>query len=50
MFLQEIGLEESGVARLIRAAYSLLDLQTYFTAGPDEVERAEALSPGHRPG
>lgn len=36
-FLQEIGLEESGVARLIRAAYALLDLKTYFTAGPDEV-------------
>ncbi len=36
-FLQEIGLEESGVSRLIRAAYALLDLQTYFTAGPDEV-------------
>lgn len=36
-FLQEIGLTESGVSRLIRAAYSLLDLQTYFTAGPDEV-------------
>lgn len=36
-FLQSIGLEESGVSRLIRAAYSLLDLQTYFTAGPDEV-------------
>lgn len=36
-FLAEIGLEESGVNRLIRAAYSLLDLQTYFTAGPDEV-------------
>lgn len=36
-FLQEMGLEESGVARLIRRAYSLLDLQTYFTAGPDEV-------------
>ncbi|MDE5930301.1 MAG: redox-regulated ATPase YchF, partial [Muribaculaceae bacterium] len=36
-FLNEIGLEESGVARLIRAAYSLLDLQTYFTAGADEV-------------
>ena len=36
-FLQEIGLEESGVSRLIRAAYHLLDLQTYFTAGPDEV-------------
>lgn len=36
-FLEEIGLQESGVARLIRAAYELLDLQTYFTAGPDEV-------------
>jgi hypothetical protein len=36
-FLHEIGLEESGVSRLIRAAYALLDLQTYFTAGPDEV-------------
>ena len=36
-FLQEIGLTESGVSRLIRAAYALLDLQTYFTAGPDEV-------------
>ena len=36
-FLEEIGLKESGVARLIRAAYNLLDLQTYFTAGPDEV-------------
>lgn len=36
-FLEEIGLSESGVSRLIRAAYALLDLQTYFTAGPDEV-------------
>jgi GTP-binding protein YchF len=36
-FLEEIGLKESGVSRLIRAAYNLLDLQTYFTAGPDEV-------------
>ena len=36
-FLNDIGLEESGVSRLIRAAYALLDLQTYFTAGPDEV-------------
>ena len=36
-FLQEMGLEKSGVDRLIRAAYALLDLQTYFTAGPDEV-------------
>ena len=36
-FLNEIGLEESGVARLIRAAYALLNLQTFFTAGSDEV-------------
>lgn len=36
-FLSEIGLEESGVSRLIRAAYALLNLQTYFTAGEDEV-------------
>lgn len=37
MFLGEIGLEESGVARLIKAAYSLLGLETYFTAGVQEV-------------
>lgn len=36
MFLAEIGLSESGVARLIKAAYKLLDLQTYFTTGADE--------------
>ena len=36
MFLEEIGLKESGVNRLIRAAYSLLNLETYFTTGPDE--------------
>lgn len=36
-FLEAAGLEESGVARLIRSAYRLLDLRTYFTAGPDEV-------------
>lgn len=36
MFLEEIGLESSGGARLIRAAYDLLDLQTYFTTGADE--------------
>ncbi len=35
-FLAEMGLEESGASRLIRAAYALLDLQTYFTAGSDE--------------
>ena len=36
MFLEEIGLKESGVARLIKAAYKLLDLQTFFTPGADE--------------
>ena len=37
MFLEEIGLQESGVARLIKAAYHLLDLQTFLTAGVQEV-------------
>ena len=36
MFLEEVGLKESGVARLIKAAYKLLDLQTFFTSGADE--------------
>lgn len=36
MFLSEIGLQESGVNRLIKAAYSLLNLETFLTAGPDE--------------
>ncbi|WP_438976804.1 redox-regulated ATPase YchF [Polaribacter sp.] len=37
MFLEDIGLEEAGVSRLIRSAYNLLNLQTYFTAGVKEV-------------
>ena len=37
MFLDEMGLEESGVNRLIRAAYKLLELETYLTAGVQEV-------------
>jgi GTP-binding protein YchF len=37
MFLAEMGQTESGLARLIRAAFELLGLQTYFTAGPKEV-------------
>lgn len=37
MFLDELGLDEPGVNRLIRSAYSLLNLQTYFTAGVKEV-------------
>ena len=36
-FLQEMGLEEPGLNRLIRAGYDLLGLQTYFTAGVKEV-------------
>ena len=36
MFLDELGLEESGVTRLIQSAYKLLGLQTFFTAGADE--------------
>lgn len=37
MFLEELGLEESGLNRLIKAAYKLLGLYTYFTAGVQEV-------------
>ena len=37
MFLEEIGLQESGVNRLIKAAYALLNLRTFLTAGSDEV-------------
>ena len=36
-FLSEIGLKESGVNRLIKSAYQLLNLKTYFTVGPLEV-------------
>ena len=36
MFLEEMGLEEAGLDRLIRAGYDLLQLETYFTVGPKE--------------
>ena len=36
MFLSEMGLEEAGLDRLIRAGYALLELETYFTVGPKE--------------
>jgi GTP-binding protein YchF len=36
MFLEAVGLEESGVSRLIKTAYKLLNLETYFTSGPQE--------------
>ena len=44
-FLQDMGLEEAGVNKLIRSAYKLLDLQTYFTAGEKEV-RAWTIEKG----
>ncbi|MDC7993633.1 redox-regulated ATPase YchF [Altibacter sp. HG106] len=37
LFLEDLGLEEAGASKLIRGAYQLLDLQTYFTAGEKEV-------------
>jgi hypothetical protein len=37
LFLEELGIKESGLDRLIKAAYKLLGLQTYFTAGEQEV-------------
>ena len=36
-FLEDLGLEESGLARFIRTAYHLMDLISFFTVGPDEV-------------
>ncbi|MBR5885922.1 MAG: DUF933 domain-containing protein, partial [Alistipes sp.] len=36
MFLEDMGLAESGVSRLIKAAYKLLNLETFFTTGADE--------------
>ena len=38
MFLEELGLEESGVNRLIKKAYALLNLETFITAGEMEVK------------
>ena len=37
LFLEDLGLDEPGAAKLIRAAYTLLNLETYFTAGKKEV-------------
>ena len=45
MFLEELGLKEAGLDRLIRAGYDLLGLQTYFTAGPKEA-RAWTIQAG----
>ena len=38
MFLEDLGIKESGLDKLIKATYSLLGLATYFTAGPKEVK------------
>jgi GTP-binding protein YchF len=49
LFLDDLGMDEPGLNRVIRAAYGLLGLQTYFTAGPKEVRawtvRAGATAP-----
>ena len=45
MFLEDMGLQESGVSRLIKAAYRLLNLETFFTTGADET-RAWTYSRG----
>ncbi|MFW6043417.1 MAG: redox-regulated ATPase YchF [Marinilabiliaceae bacterium] len=49
MFLADLGLEESGVNKLIHSAYQILNLKTFFTAGPKEVRAwtfpAGALAP-----
>jgi GTP-binding protein YchF len=47
MFLADMGLDEPGVNKLIKAAYRLLNLQTYFTAGVKEV-RAWTIEKGFR--
>ncbi len=47
MFLAEMGLEEPGLDRLIRAGYELLHLQTFFTVGPKEA-RAWTIREGTR--
>jgi ribosome-binding ATPase len=49
LFLEDMGMEEAGLNRVVRAAYKLLGLQTFFTAGPKEARawtvRAGATAP-----
>jgi len=45
MFLEELGLKQSGLDRLVQASYSLLGLISYLTAGPKEV-RAWTIKEG----
>jgi ribosome-binding ATPase YchF (GTP1/OBG family) len=46
-FLKDLGLEETGLSRIIRAGYELLDLITFFTAGPKEA-RAWTVEKGSK--
>lgn len=46
-FLKELGLKESGLNRVVRSAYRLLNLNTFFTAGPQEV-RAWTIKTGFK--
>ena len=46
-FLSDLGLEETGLSRIIRAGYELLDLITFFTAGPKEA-RAWTVEKGSK--
>jgi len=49
LFLEDMGMDEAGLNRVVRAAYQLLGLQTFFTAGPKEARawtvRAGATAP-----
>ncbi len=47
MFIEELGLQESGAVRLIQSAYALLNLHTFFTAGADEC-RAWTINKGDK--
>ena len=47
IFLEELGIAESGVSRLIKAAYKLLGLETFFTTGADE-SRAWTYTKGYK--
>ncbi len=49
VFLADMGLEEAGLNRVIRAGYQLLGLQTFFTAGPKEVRAWTVRKGAHAP-
>jgi ribosome-binding ATPase YchF (GTP1/OBG family) len=49
VFLADMGLEEPGLNRVIRAGYQLLGLQTFFTVGPKEVRAWTVRNGAHAP-